>query len=203
VRWQINVCIILHDRTPLKNPHAFFHVSQELKAGIQLPKGYRPAADILDVKATTIDGSEIGSVTDGHIRLKGFLIPANLQDSGIGFIAQKLMENAGFGIQNVKGYPESSISIRKDIKREPIPHKFYMVPISFDVKETNQSSTHGLVLRPTGLRRQFRRVELFKTKEEVIIARTTREEERKQLEGQDMLYEEYDIKKDRYTITIV
>jgi hypothetical protein len=130
-----------------------------------------------------IDGNEFGSVTNGHIRLKGFLIPATLQDSSKGFIAQILMEDMGFGVQkNVKGYPEYSISIWKDIKRESIPKTFYMAPISFEVEKNGQSFINGLVLRPTGLTRgQFQRVGLIKTEEKVFNVRTTCEEERKHL----------------------
>ena len=37
---------------------------------------YKPVATILDVSVTTIDGTEMGSVIGGHIRLKASLIPA-------------------------------------------------------------------------------------------------------------------------------
>jgi hypothetical protein len=166
---------------------------------------YKPLATILDVSVTTIDGTEMGSVIGGHIRLKASLIPATPESP------ESLLEhNYGEWLVHVsiRGCPTRSPPfIYKDIQDEDLIGTIYLLPLSLHGKRS--SRLHGLALTRTtsNTRGQFRRVGVFSFGKDTItehgLLERALEEEIIEIGGQDMLYEEYDAEEDKYIITIV
>jgi hypothetical protein len=168
-------------------------------------KEYTPVADILDVSVTTIDGTEMGSVIGGHIRLKASLIPATPAPP------ETLLErNSGKWLVDVsiRGCPTRHHPfIYKDIQDEDLIGNIYLLPLSLHGERS--SMLHGLALKRTTshTRGQFRRVGVFHFGQDTItehgLLERALEEERSEIGAQDMLYEEYDTEEDKYIITVV
>ncbi len=166
---------------------------------------YTPVADILDVSVTTIDGTEMGSVIGGHIRLKACLIPATPAS-----LETLLERNSGKWRVDVsiRGCPTRYPPfIFKDIQDEDLIGTIYLLPLSLHGERS--SRLHGLALKRTTshTRGRFRRVGIFNFGKDTIaehgLLERALEEERSEIRAQDMLYEKYDTEEDKYIITIV
>jgi hypothetical protein len=178
---------------------------ENLGNDISDPEEYKPVAVILDVSVTTIDGTEMGSVIGGHIRLKASLIPATPAPP------ETLLErNSGKWLVpvSIRGCPTRYPPfIYKDIQDEDLIGTIYLLPLSLHGERS--SRLHGLALIRTtsNTRGQFRRVGVFRFGKDTItehgLLERALEEERSEIGGQDMLYEEYDAEEDKYIITIV
>jgi len=167
---------------------------------------YKAVATILDVSVTTIDGTEMGSVIGGHIRLKASLIPATPESP------ETLLEhNYGKWLVQVsiRGCPTRYPPfIYKDIQDEDLIGTIYLLPLSLH-GERSSRLLHGLALTQTtsNTRGQFRRVGVFRFTKHTItehgLLERALEEERSEIGAQHMLYEEYDAEGDKYIITVV
>jgi hypothetical protein len=89
------------------------------------------------------------------------------------------------------------------IEKEDSSGASYLIHIFSHNVKSGERSVHGLNLKPTDWRGEFRGVGVFIVRNKAAIYAflgKAGEEERSQIRAQDLLYEEYEVEDDTYTI---